>query len=52
MTIRPLGESQLKKSGSTVLEHAYNRRVEIIFRALRGLDISFEEQDQDLQLER
>ena len=52
MTIRPLGESQLKKSGSTVLEHAYNRRVEIIFRDLRGLDISFEEQDQDLQLER
>jgi outer membrane protein OmpA-like peptidoglycan-associated protein len=52
MTIRPLGESQMKKPGDSILEHAYNRRVEIIFRDLRGIDIIFEEQDNDLQLER
>jgi len=52
MTIRSLGESQLKKTGTSIVEHAYNRRVEVIFRALRGLDIIFEEQDSDLQLER
>ena len=52
MTIRPLGESELKRSGNTILEHAYNRRVEIIFRDLRGLDVIFLEQDADLQPER
>ena len=52
MTILPLGESELKKSGNTILEHAYNRRVEVIFRDLRGINIIFEEQDRDLQLER
>lgn len=51
MIIRPLGESQLKKSGNTIVEHAYNRRVEIMFYDLRGLEIVFEEQDRDLQLE-
>jgi outer membrane protein OmpA-like peptidoglycan-associated protein len=51
MIIRPLGESQLKKAGNTIVEHAYNRRVEVIFRDLRGLEIIFEEQDRDLQLE-
>ncbi|MGL5076148.1 MAG: OmpA family protein, partial [Waterburya sp.] len=49
MTIRPLGESQLQKPGDSILEHAYNRRVEIIFRDLRGIDIIFEEQNADLQ---
>ena len=52
MTILPLGESKLKKPGNTILEHAYNRRVEIGFQDLRGIDIIFEEQDSDLQLER
>ena len=52
MTIRPLGESTLKKPGNTVVEHAYNRRVEIIFRDLRDIEIIFEEQEEDLQLER
>ena len=52
MTILPLGESKLKKPGNTIVEHAYNRRVEIIFRDLRGVDIIFEEQEQDLQLEK
>ncbi|WP_019508841.1 OmpA family protein [Pleurocapsa sp. PCC 7319] len=52
MTILPLGESQLKKPRNTTLDHAYNRRVEIIFHDLRGVDIIFEEQDRDLQIER
>jgi outer membrane protein OmpA-like peptidoglycan-associated protein len=51
MIIRPLGESQLKKSGNTIVEHAYNRRVEIMFYDLQGLEIIFEEQDRDLQVE-
>jgi outer membrane protein OmpA-like peptidoglycan-associated protein len=51
MIIRPLGESKLKKSGNTIVEHAYNRRVEIMFYDLRGLEIILEEQDRDLQLE-
>ncbi|MBE9046449.1 hypothetical protein IQ255_18895 [Pleurocapsales cyanobacterium LEGE 10410] len=52
MTILPLGESKLKKPGNTSLEHAYNRRVEIEFQDLRGIDIILEEQNTDLQLER
>ncbi len=52
ITIRSLGESQLKKQGNTIWEHAHNRRVEIFFYDLRGLDIIFEEQENDLQLER
>lgn len=52
ITILPLGETQLEKPGNTILEHAYNRRVEIIFRDLRGVKIIFEEQDTDLQLEK
>ena len=51
MTILALGESKLKKLGNTVLEHAYNRRVEISFQDLRDIDIIFKEQDTDLQLE-
>ena len=52
MKILPLGESKLKQPGNTILEHAYNRRVEIKFQDLRGIDIIFEEQDSDLQIER
>ena len=52
MTILPLGESKLKKPGNTILEHAYNRRVEINFQDLRGIEIIFEEQEEDLQPER
>ena len=51
ITIRPLGESKLKKPGNTIPENAYNRRVEIEFQDLRGIDIIFEEQNSDLQLE-
>ena len=52
MTILPLGESKLKQTGNTSLEHAYNRRVEINFQDLRGIDIIFDEQDNDLQVEK
>lgn len=52
MAILPLGESKLEKPGNTTVDHAYNRRVEVIFRDLRGIDIIFEDQDADLQLEK
>ena len=52
ITIRSLGESQLKKPGNNIVEQAQNRRVEIFFDDLRGLDIIFEEQSADLPLER
>ena len=52
MTILPLGETKLKQPGNTSLEHAYNRRVEINFQDLRGIEIIFEEQDNDLQVEK
>ena len=51
ITIRSFGESQLKKPGISILEHAQNRRVEIFFYDIRALDIIFEEQENDLQLE-
>ncbi|PSB09165.1 cell envelope biogenesis protein OmpA [Pleurocapsa sp. CCALA 161] len=51
MAILPLGESKLEKPGNTIVDHAYNRRVEVIFHDLRGVDIIFENQDADLQLE-
>ena len=51
ITIRPLGESQLKLPGNNVLEHAHNRRVEIEFNHLQGMEIIFEEQQEDLQVE-
>lgn len=52
MSILPLGESKLEKPGNSTVDHAYNRRVEVIFRDLRGVNIIFEEQDADLQLEK
>ncbi|BAZ43346.1 hypothetical protein NIES4102_03460 [Chondrocystis sp. NIES-4102] len=52
ISILPLGELKLEKPGNTIVDHAYNRRVEIIFRDLRGIDIIFEKQHDDLQIER
>lgn len=52
ITILSLGESHLKKSGNTIVDHAYNRRVEMIFRDFGGMEIVIEEQNSDLQLER
>lgn len=51
MRIRPFGESQRATTGSTRLDYARDRRVEVIFEDTRGLDIIFETQETDLQLE-
>lgn len=51
MRIVPLGESQRATTGSTRLDYARDRRVEFIFEDTRGLDIIFESQESDLQLE-
>ncbi|MEQ8995173.1 MAG: OmpA family protein [Coleofasciculus sp. B1-GNL1-01] len=51
MTIRSFGESQRRTTGSSVVDYARDRRVEIIFQDLRGLEIIFEDQETDLQIE-
>ncbi len=51
MTIRSLGETQRRTTGSGVVDYARDRRVEIIFKDTRGLDIIFEDQEEDLQIE-
>ncbi|ALF54705.1 cell envelope biogenesis protein OmpA [Nostoc piscinale CENA21] len=51
MTIRSLGEKQRRTSGNTVIDTARDRRVEIIFKDTRGLEIILEEQEKDLQIE-
>ena len=52
MRIRTFGEFEVKTPGTTIVDHARNRRVEVIFRDLRGIDIILEDQEGDLQLER
>ncbi|HEY9763829.1 MAG TPA: OmpA family protein [Trichocoleus sp.] len=51
MRIVPLGESQRATSGSNRVDYARDRRVEFIFQDTRGLDIIFESQETDLQVE-
>ncbi|MCP2729898.1 OmpA family protein, partial [Limnofasciculus baicalensis] len=51
MTIRSLGETQRRTTGTGVLDYARDRRVELIFQDTRGLDIIFEDQENDLQPE-
>jgi outer membrane protein OmpA-like peptidoglycan-associated protein len=51
MTIRSLGEKQRRTTGSDRLDYARDRRVEFIFKDTRGLEIIFETQEEDLQLE-
>lgn len=51
MTIRSLGETQRRTTGTDILDYARDRRVELIFQDTRGLDIIFEEQENDLQPE-
>ncbi|MBD2453992.1 OmpA family protein [Nostoc sp. FACHB-87] len=51
MTIRSRGEKQRRTSGNTVIDTARDRRVEIIFKDTRGLEIILEEQEKDLQIE-
>ena len=51
MTIRSEGESQLVSNGSGRIDYARDRRAEIIFKDVRGIDIIIEGQEQDLQIE-
>ncbi|WP_445223243.1 OmpA family protein [Calothrix sp. NIES-2100] len=51
MTIRTLGESQRVSEGSNRVDYARDRRAEIIYKDVRGIDITIEGQEQDLQLE-
>jgi hypothetical protein len=51
MTIRSFGEKQRRTTGSERLDYARDRRVEFIFKDTRGLEIIFETQEEDLQLE-
>ncbi|HBE18475.1 MAG TPA: cell envelope biogenesis protein OmpA, partial [Cyanobacteria bacterium UBA11367] len=51
MTIRSFGETQRRTTGTDILDYARDRRVELIFQDTRGLDIIFEEQEDDLQPE-
>lgn len=52
MKIRSFGEGQLKTDGRNRVEHAYNRRVEVMFFDIRGVEIILEPQEEDLQIER
>jgi outer membrane protein OmpA-like peptidoglycan-associated protein len=51
MTIRSQGESQRVSDGSGRVDYARDRRAEIIFKDVRGIDIIIEGQEQDLQIE-
>ncbi len=52
MTIRSFGERKLRTEENNVVDYARNRRVEVIFFDVRGIDIEFENQEGDLQIER
>jgi len=49
--IRSFGETQLISSVPDVVDYARDRRVEFIFSDARGIDIIFERQETDLQIE-
>jgi outer membrane protein OmpA-like peptidoglycan-associated protein len=51
MTIRSEGESQRVSDGSGRVDYARDRRAEIIFKDIRGIEIIIEGQEQDLQIE-
>jgi outer membrane protein OmpA-like peptidoglycan-associated protein len=51
MTIRSFGESRRRSEGSSRLDYARDRRAEIIYKDVRGVEIIIEGQEQDLQLE-
>ncbi|MGB3308228.1 MAG: OmpA family protein [Nodosilinea sp.] len=51
MRIVPFGETQRRTQGSDRIDYARDRRVEFVFKDLRGLDIIFQDQEADLQLE-
>ncbi|WP_026734577.1 OmpA family protein [Fischerella sp. PCC 9605] len=51
MTIRSFGETQRATEGATRVDYARDRRVEIIYKDIRGIDLIVEPQEQDLQIE-
>ncbi|MBV6628220.1 MAG: OmpA family protein [Rivularia sp. (in: Bacteria)] len=52
MTIRSFGERKLRTQENNVVDYARNRRVEVLFFDVRGIDIEFENQERDLQIEK
>ncbi len=52
MTIRSFGERKLRTEENNRVDYARNRRVEVLFFDVRGIDIEFENQEGDLQIER
>ncbi len=52
ITIRSYGESKLKSSRKSSLDYARDRRVEFLYRDIRGLQLEVVELESDLQLER
>jgi outer membrane protein OmpA-like peptidoglycan-associated protein len=52
MTIRAFGESKLISDSPDRVNYARDRRVEVIFKDVRGIDLTVEPQEEDLQLER
>ncbi|MBW4488045.1 MAG: OmpA family protein [Trichocoleus desertorum ATA4-8-CV12] len=51
LTIRSLGETQRRTTGASRVDYARDRRAEFTFRDVRGVDIIFEAQEEDLQIE-
>ncbi len=51
MTIRSFGEQERRTTGTDVVDYARDRRAEFIFKDVRGIDIIFEDQETDLQIE-
>ncbi|WP_434684079.1 OmpA family protein [Pseudanabaena minima] len=51
MTVRSLGETQRASQGNQATDYARDRRVEIEFTDVRDVEIRFENQESDLQLE-
>ncbi|MGI2908435.1 OmpA family protein [Tolypothrix sp. VBCCA 56010] len=51
MTIRSLGETQRRSQGNSRIDTARDRRAELIFKDIRGVEIIIEEQENDLQIE-
>ena len=52
MTVRSLGETQRTSRGNQIIDYARDRRVEIEFKDIRDVEIQFENQELDLQLEK
>ncbi len=52
MTVRSLGETQRISQNNQIIDYARDRRVEIEFTDIRDVEIQFQPQEQDLQLEK